>query len=91
VASDPKGQLPISMPRTNAPAAGSNSRGSASLPTRSVSSPDSVSRGAPNDRAGSADAVMLTKVEPPPAIARDDLRGWLGPPRAEALPAASGR
>jgi hypothetical protein len=44
-----------------------------------------VSRGAPNDRAGSVDAVMVTKVGPPPATARDDLRGRLRPPRAEAL------
>jgi hypothetical protein len=43
-----------------------------------------VSRGAPNDRAGSMDAVMVTKIGPPPAIARDDLRGRLRPPRAEA-------
>jgi hypothetical protein len=44
-----------------------------------------ASRGAPNDRAGSVDAVMVTKVGPPPAIAMDDLRGRLRPPRAEAL------
>jgi hypothetical protein len=44
-----------------------------------------VSRGAPNDRAGSVDAVMATKVGAPPAIARDDLRSRLRPPRAEAL------
>ena len=43
-----------------------------------------MSRGAPNDRAGSMDAVMVTKIGPPPAIARDDLRGRLRPPRAEA-------
>ena len=45
-----------------------------------------MSRGAPNDRAGSVDSVMVTKVGAPPAIARDDLRGRLRPPRAEALP-----
>jgi hypothetical protein len=44
-----------------------------------------VSRGAPNDRAGPVDAVMVTKVGAPAAIARDDLRGRLRPPRAEAL------
>jgi hypothetical protein len=44
-----------------------------------------VSCGAPNDRAGSVDAVMVSKVWPPPATATDDLRGRLRPPRAEAL------
>jgi hypothetical protein len=44
-----------------------------------------MSRGAPNDRTGPVDAVMVTKVGPPPAIAGDDLRGRLRPPSAKGF------
>jgi hypothetical protein len=54
-------------------------------PIGSVSRSHSVSRGAPNDRAGSLDAVLVTKVGPPTTITSDDVRGRLRPPRAEAL------
>jgi hypothetical protein len=48
-----------------------------------VSRSDRVPRGAPDERAGSVDAVVVTEVGPPSAFARDELCGRLRPPSTE--------
>ena len=45
--------------------------------------PDTVPRGAPDERPGSVDAVVLAEVAPPAALAQYELSGRLRPPRPE--------